>query len=107
MEGMRMSEDTWHGIPRSTIPWHPTIDYKKCITCGKCVDYCTLGTYALEEENGKKKAVVKNPYHCVVLCKGCDDICPTGAIKHPEEKETRKIISKLRKTYPLENKKHS
>ncbi len=94
-----MPEDSWHGIPRNAIPWYPTIDYEKCMSCGKCVDYCTLGTYAFEEENEKKRAVVKNPYNCVVLCKGCDDICPRGAIKHPDEKEARGIIKKLRKTY--------
>jgi len=49
-----MSEETWHGIPRNKIPWYPTIDYEKCISCGKCVDYCTLGTYEFEEKDGKK-----------------------------------------------------
>ena len=51
-----MSEETWRGIPRSQIPWYPTIDYEKCVSCGKCVDYCTLGTYEFEEKDGKKEA---------------------------------------------------
>jgi NAD-dependent dihydropyrimidine dehydrogenase PreA subunit len=93
-----MSEETWHGILRSKIPWYPTIDYEKCLSCGKCVDYCKLGTYEFEEKTGNKRPIVKNPNNCVVLCSGCDAICPTGAIKHPSKTETRQIIRKLRET---------
>ncbi|MGA2385621.1 MAG: ferredoxin family protein [Candidatus Bathyarchaeia archaeon] len=96
-----MSEETWHGIPRSKIPWYPTINYKKCVSCGKCVDYCKLGTYEFEEKNGKKQPIVKNPNNCVVLCTGCDSICPSGAIKHPSKKQTQEIIKGLRKSYLL------
>ena len=92
-----MSEETWHGIPRSKIPWHPTIDYEKCVSCGKCVEYCTLGPYEFEENKGKKMPVVKNPNNCVVLCNGCDAICPAGAIQHPSKKATREKIQELRK----------
>ena len=67
-----MSEEVWHGIPRSKIPWYPTIDYEKCVSCGKCVDYCKLGTYEFEQKDGKNRPVVKNPNNCVVLCTGCD-----------------------------------
>ena len=95
-----MSEETWHGIPRSEIPWHPTIDYKKCVSCGKCVEYCKLGTYEFEENKSKRTPVVKNPNNCVVLCNGCDEICPAKAIKHPSKIETRKLIRKLRETRP-------
>lgn len=92
-----MSEETWHGIPRSKIPWGPTINYEKCVACGKCVDYCKLGVYEFEEKQGKKVPVVKNPNNCVVLCSGCEPECPTGAITHPSKVETRRIIAKLRK----------
>ena len=93
----RMPEETFHGVPRNKIPWHPTIDYEKCISCGKCVDYCTLGVYTFEEQQGKKRSIVKNPNNCVVFCNGCGGICPSGAIKHPSKKEVGKIINKLRK----------
>jgi len=93
-----MSEETWHGIPRSKIHWFPMIDYEKCVSCGKCVDYCKLGTYEFEENKGKKTTVVKNPNNCTVLCNGCDIICPAGAIKHPSKTETRQAIRKLRET---------
>jgi NAD-dependent dihydropyrimidine dehydrogenase PreA subunit len=93
----QMPEDTFHGIPRSKIPWYPAIDYAKCISCGKCVDYCTLGVFEFEEKQGKKRSVVKNPNNCVVFCTGCQEICPAGAITHQSKKETRAIIRKLRK----------
>jgi NAD-dependent dihydropyrimidine dehydrogenase PreA subunit len=92
-----MSEETYHGIPRNKIPWGPTINYDKCINCGKCVDYCKLGVYEFEEKNGKKVSVVKNPNNCVVMCTGCEAQCPAGAISYPSKGETRKIITKLRK----------
>ena len=53
--GLIVSEENWHGIPRSKIPWYPSIDYDKCISCGKCVEYCKLGTYEFEEKDGKKR----------------------------------------------------
>ena len=93
-----MTEEMYKGIPRNKIPWYPTIDYEKCINCGKCVEYCTLGAYEFEEKDGKKRPVVKNPYNCVVLCTGCESQCPVGAITHPSKQETRKIIEKLQKT---------
>jgi NAD-dependent dihydropyrimidine dehydrogenase PreA subunit len=92
-----MSEETYHRVPRSKIPWYPTIDYEKCISCGKCVDYCKLGVYEFEEKQGKKRPDVKNPDSCVVLCTGCEEICPADAIKHPSKRETREIIKKLQK----------
>ena len=92
-----MSEENWHGIPRKQIPWYPSIDYDKCISCGKCVEYCTLGTYEFEEKDGKKRPVVKNPNNCVVFCRGCEEICPVNAITHPSEKATQKLIQKLKK----------
>jgi NAD-dependent dihydropyrimidine dehydrogenase PreA subunit len=92
-----ISEETYHGVHRSKIPWYPTIDYEKCISCGKCVDYCKLGAYEFEEKQGKKRPVVKNPSSCIVLCTGCEEICPAGAITHPSKRATREIIKKLRK----------
>jgi NAD-dependent dihydropyrimidine dehydrogenase PreA subunit len=92
-----MSEETYQGVPRSNIPWYPTIDYEKCIGCGKCVDYCKLGAYEFEEKQGKKRPIVKNPNSCVVLCTGCEEICHADAITHPSKRATREIIKKLRK----------
>lgn len=92
-----MSEETYEGVPRDKIPWAPKIDYEKCVSCGKCVEYCTLGAFELEEKDGQKKSVVKNPNNCVVFCRGCEEICPASAITHPSEEETQKIIDELKK----------
>ena len=92
-----MNEETYHGVSRSKIPWGPTIDYSKCVNCGKCVDYCKLGVYEFEEKEGEKRYVVKNPNNCIVLCTGCESQCPVHAITHPSKVETRKIIRELQK----------
>jgi NAD-dependent dihydropyrimidine dehydrogenase PreA subunit len=92
-----MRRETYCGMPRKEIPWGPTINYEKCTSCGKCVDYCKLGVYEFEDEEGKKVSVVKSPDNCVVFCTVCEEQCPAGAIKFPSKKETREIIRKLQK----------
>ena len=91
-----MTEEEYEGVPRSKVPWDPKINYEKCVTCGKCVDFCHTQAYKFEEKEGKKRTVV-NPNRCVVFCRGCEDICPAGAITHPSEKKTQKIIDRLKK----------
>ncbi|MCX8150730.1 MAG: ferredoxin family protein [Candidatus Bathyarchaeota archaeon] len=91
-----MLEETYEGIPREKIPWGPKIDYTKCISCGKCVEFCHNNAFAFEEKDGKKLSVVKNPNNCVVFCRGCEDICPVGAITHPSEEVIQKIIDRLK-----------
>jgi len=93
-----MIEEKYEGIPRNKTSWVPKIDYEKCLTCGKCVEYCHNRVFDFEEKSGKKKTVVKNPKACVVLSRGCEYICPAGAIRHPSEKKTRKTIEKLKST---------
>jgi ferredoxin len=90
-----MAEVTYDGIPRDKIPWDPKINYEKCVTCGKCVDFCHVGALGFEEEDGQKRAVVI-PKRCIVFCRGCEPVCPEGAITHPSEEETLKIIDKLK-----------
>ncbi len=92
-----MSGEIFHGVPRSKIPWFPTIDLEKCVCCGKCADFCKHGVYEFRKRDGKKRPVVKNPNNCVVYCDACDEICSVGAINHPSKAETGKVISKLRK----------
>jgi NAD-dependent dihydropyrimidine dehydrogenase PreA subunit len=91
-----MTETEWEGLPRSKIPWDPKIDYNKCITCGKCIEFCHMKAFKLETENGKKITTV-TPNSCVVFCRGCEGICPSGAIDHPDEAQTQRIINKLKK----------
>ncbi len=90
--------EEYHGNQRDKIPWCPSVDYSKCVSCGKCVEYCTLGVYDVIERNGEKKPVVKNPNNCVVFCTGCQDECPVGAINFPSKQETRELIKKLEET---------
>jgi NAD-dependent dihydropyrimidine dehydrogenase PreA subunit len=87
--------DEYHGAHREKITWHPTIDYKKCVSCGTCVDYCKLGVFDVVNAQGEKKPVVKNPTSCVVFCTGCEDQCPVGAISFPSKQDTRKRIKEL------------
>ncbi len=87
-------EKQYKGIPRNKIPWDPKIDYTKCTTCGKCVEFCHTKAFKFEDKNNKKQTIV-NPNRCIVLCRGCEKVCPVGAIGHPSEEATQKIIDKL------------
>jgi NAD-dependent dihydropyrimidine dehydrogenase PreA subunit len=90
-----MSEESYEGIPREKIVWHPIINYEKCTTCGKCVEFCHAKAYGFEGTGKQKKTIVKDLNACVVLCRGCEDICPAGALSHPSVEETEKSIKKL------------
>jgi NAD-dependent dihydropyrimidine dehydrogenase PreA subunit len=81
-----MSQRTFHGVPRSKIPWYPTIDYGKCLSCGECLKYCKHDVYEFEEKQGKRIPFVKNADNCIVYCNGCDAIYPSGAISIPQNR---------------------
>lgn len=91
-----MSEEIYEGIPRSKILWSPQIDYGRCVSCGKCIDFCPTGVFTFEEKQGQMLTIVKNSFNCVVFCTGCEDVCPKDAITHPAEGETRKKIEELK-----------
>ena len=91
-----MPEETYEDIPRKEISWGPKINYNKCTSCGKCVEFCHQKAFDFEEKDGKKRSIVKHYNNCVVFCRGCEDICPAGAITHPSEEETQKVIDKLK-----------
>lgn len=54
-----------------------------------------MQAFRIETINGKKQTAV-NPNRCVVFCRGCEDVCPAGAISHPGEERTQRIIDKLK-----------
>jgi NAD-dependent dihydropyrimidine dehydrogenase PreA subunit len=89
-------EERYHGIPREEIPWYPRVDDEKCTGCGSCVEFCQKKVYTLDD-----KAIVANPYRCVVSCTGCLNKCPEGALSFPTMVELRDIMKALRKKYGI------
>lgn len=77
----------WHGIPRDEIKWYPTIDRDTCAACLTCVNFCKQGVYAVKDG----RPVVNHPENCVVGCRGCDGVCPMGAITHPSDEYLQEL----------------
>lgn len=92
-----MTDEIYMGVPRSKIPWCPTVDYTKCNFCGgepQCLKFCPHGVYAFE--GNPPKLTVKNPDNCVVFCRSCRKVCPTDALSFREKSQVLAIIQKLR-----------
>lgn len=71
----------WHGIPRETISWNPSIVEDVCIGCGTCVTGCNRLVYRFDFD--RKKPVVVDPLNCMVGCTTCANTCPVHAIEFP------------------------
>jgi CDP-4-dehydro-6-deoxyglucose reductase len=71
----------WHGVPRQSINWNPTIIEEVCIGCGTCVTGCSRLVYRFDFE--RKKPVVVDPLNCMVGCTTCANTCPAHAIAFP------------------------
>lgn len=56
--------------------WYPAIDYSRCVSCGKCVDFCMFKVY-VKDSNGVR---VENPKSCKDGCPACARMCPRQAI---------------------------
>lgn len=65
------------------IAWYPVVDYERCVTCGKCVDFCMFGTYTRDNQGVR----VTQPDACKTNCPACARMCPTQAIMFPKIKE--------------------
>ncbi|PLV56203.1 ATP-binding protein [Thermotoga sp. SG1] len=61
--------------------WYPVIDYDRCTGCLTCANFCPHGVYAVKDG----KPLVANPDECVEFCRGCQKICPVGAINYSAE----------------------
>ena len=71
-EGFELPEFDNGGWPA----WYPAIDYSRCVSCGKCVDFCLFKVYA-KDVCGVR---VENPKSCKDGCPACARICPRQAI---------------------------
>lgn len=80
----------WHGIPREEIEWYPTVVAERCIGCGLCVTSCGRGVYAFDYN--ANKAVVANPFQCMVGCSTCGTICSQDALEFPSPGYIRHLI---------------
>lgn len=88
-----MSETTFMGVPRSRIPWQPTIDYGKCNFCMECDEFCPHGVFERRETG--PRLVVAVPDHCVVFCRACAKTCGPGALVFPDKPATIALIKQL------------
>jgi NAD-dependent dihydropyrimidine dehydrogenase PreA subunit len=66
------------GLPREQIHWQPTIDDKKCVRCGMCMN-CGRRVYEWREG----RPVVVRPQECIVGCTTCANLCRGDAISFP------------------------
>ena len=74
------------GYPRTKVKWHPTIDGKKCVKCGMCMN-CGHRVFGWTDGG----AVVARPNECVVGCSTCANLCLGNAITFPPLEEVRKL----------------
>ena len=58
--------------------WYPVINCENCTECGACINKCSHGVY--DKESDTPKAVY--PEGCIDGCRGCQQLCPTGAIDY-------------------------
>ncbi len=72
----------WQGIPREQIPWFPTVSVELCNGCGKCLEVCPKDVFILNEAG---KAVVVEPFLCIVGCCFCKSACDPTAILMPDK----------------------
>lgn len=80
------------GVERGEINWHPTIDNKKCVKCGICMNR-GKNVFAWDSDG---KAVVQNPLACVVGCTTCANLCLGKAISFPPIEDLRALFRKRR-----------
>jgi CDP-4-dehydro-6-deoxyglucose reductase len=80
----------WHGIPRETIMWYPFLNQDACTGCGSCVISC--GRLVFRYDFIERKAIIVDPFHCMVGCATCANTCPTQAIKFPALSMVLKLV---------------
>jgi len=73
---------------RENIDWFPCIDESLCNLCKICYEMCPRDVFIVNEN----RVVVKRPYSCVFLCRGCANKCPQSAIQFPKKEEYMKLV---------------
>ena len=86
--------DSWHGIPRAEINWHPTVVPERCVGCGLCVISCGRGVYTYD--HAQALAAVDKPDMCMVGCTTCATLCLHDAIEFPSQGYVRQLIRQHR-----------
>ena len=61
--------------------WFPIIDRERCVSCGKCHDFCLFGVYSLDEDG---HVHVTDPNCCKNNCPACARTCPQEAVIFPK-----------------------
>jgi len=77
------------GYPREEVEWYPTIDTKKCLNCGMCMN-CGKKVYDWTEYG----PVVSRPFDCQMGCNTCANLCQGNAIRFPEVQWLRELYKK-------------
>ncbi len=82
----------WYAVlDRKEIPWGPTIDPKKCVSCGMCMN---CGKKVFDWVDGK--STVARFYDCVTGCSSCANLCQGTAITFPPLEDLRRLYRKHR-----------
>ncbi len=85
----RLSPRTWQGKPREQVPWYPSIYPDRCDGCGDCLTFCAYDVYDWDEAS--HRAIVVDPFNCLVGCDACARVCKRGAICFPP----REMLARL------------
>lgn len=63
--------------------WFPNINYDKCNTCKKCLEFCNK-VYHFNNEKNRVEIKAEN---CKLLCKSCQNVCKYDAINLPNRQD--------------------